>query len=161
MLDKVPQDNILISTWTFNPESDEFPHILSLCQAHADELRIFGILKLNLDIARYMELQSKKKLLCLTGRDADNKIRAYSTHFIHRHPHYKMVWVGQEDSIYVVPELRRHGVGRKLREAAEIELKQRGCNLITARTKFGHEDDTNLNGLGYTRWEVVHAKELK
>src|SRR5258706_12669328 len=160
MLDKVAQDNILNSNWTFNPESDEFPHILSLCQAHADELRVFGILKLNLDVARYLELQSKNRLLCLVGRDGDNKIRAYSTHFIHKHPHYKMVWVGQEDSIYVEPSLRRHGIGRRLRETAETELKQRGCNLITSRTKFGHEDYTTLEELGFKRWEVSWAREL-
>ena len=160
MLDKVPQDNILISNWVFDPNAEEFPHILSLCQAHADELRVFGVLQLSLDIPRYLELQSKGRLLCLTGRDPDNVIRAYSTHFIHKHPHYKMVWVGQEDSIYVMPELRRHGIGRRLRETAETELKQRGCNLITARTKFGHEDDTNLEELGFKRWEVSWAREL-
>ena len=160
MLDKVPQDNILISNWIFDPNAEEFPHILSLCQAHADELRVFGVLQLSLDIPRYLELQSRGRLLCLTGRDPDNVIRAYSTHFIHKHPHYKMVWVGQEDSIYVEPSLRKQGIGRKLRETAEYELKKRGCKLMTARTKFGHEDDTNLEELGYIKWEVCHAKEI-
>ncbi len=132
MLEKTPQVDVTISTWIFNPESDEFPHILSLCQAHADELTVFGILKLNLDVARYVELQSKNRLLCLVGRDPENVIRAYSTHFIHKHPHYKMVWVGQEDSIYVEPLLRKQGIGRKLRETAEYELKRRGCKLMHA-----------------------------
>lgn len=153
-------DNIDIAVDYFAPYSDEWPHIVRLCQAHADELKVFKILKLNIDIPRYLELQARGKLLFLTGRDSDNVIRAYSTHFIHKHPHYANIWVGQEDTIYVEPDLRKHGVGRRLREMAEKELKKRGVSLITARTKFGHEDDTNLSELGYRRWEIVHGKEL-
>jgi GNAT superfamily N-acetyltransferase len=160
MLEKTDVPVITITTCVFDPKSEEYPHILSLCKAHADELRVFSILQLNVDEARYLELQSRGKLLFLAGRDATNKIRAYSSHFIHKHPHYTQVWVGQEDTIYVEPELRRHGVGRQLREVALKELKQRGCSLVTARTKFGHEDDTNLEELGFKKWEICFGKVI-
>lgn len=127
---------------------------------HYEEVAKFkGTLKVNPDIGRYLELQRLDRLHLVTVRD-DNQLRGYSIHFIFQHPHYQQVKCAEDDLHYVVPPLRRMGVGKTLRRYALDGLRSRGVQFVTARMKVGHEHETHLRELGYTPMEMCWAREL-
>lgn len=143
----------------FDLYAPDFARWMELFQAHADELRKFGVLQLNIDSERYLDLQRENRLF-LFGARVDGVLQGYSSYFTHRHLHYRHVWVGQDDAQFVVPELRRLGIGRQLRELNMAAMKEAGVKFVTARDKYEHEHDESLSEMGFVLWERCHAKVL-
>jgi GNAT superfamily N-acetyltransferase len=133
---------------------------MDLLKAHYEEVAKFKrLLKPNPDIERYLNLQRLDRLHLVTVRDGA-LLRGYSIHFIYQHPHYRQVKCAEDDMHYVIPSLRRMGVGKTLRGFALDGLKERGVKFVTARMKVGHEHETHLRELGYTPMEMCWARDL-
>jgi GNAT superfamily N-acetyltransferase len=145
----------------FDPSASEFIRWMELFQAHADELRKFGVLRLDVDSDWYIDMQRQGRLFLFGVRDGEGNLIGYSSYYTHRHPHYRKVWCGQDDAIYVIPDLRGLGVASKLRELNLLAMKEEGIKFVTARTKIDHEHENHLLDLGFVKWEICWAKELK
>jgi GNAT superfamily N-acetyltransferase len=144
----------------FDTEAADWPRWLELFQAHADELRKFDALKLDIDVDWYHDMQRQHRLFLFGARDADGVLQGYSSYYTHRHPHYRRLWCAQDDAIYVVPERRRLGIGMKLRQLNLYALKEAGIKFVTARDKYAHELDESLDAMGFKLWERCWAREL-
>jgi hypothetical protein len=127
---------------------------------HYEEVAKFKrVLRLNPDMERYLNLQRMDRLHLVTVREG-GQLRGYSIHFIYHHPHYRQVKCAEDDIHYVIPPLRRMGVGKTLRGFALDGLKERGVQFVTARMKVGHEHETHLRELGYAPMEMCWARDL-
>lgn len=140
----------------FNPDASDWKRQQQLFDAHAMELR--GLMS-DLDLDQYARIQNQGRLVWITARDVDRLLVGYSMHFWHRHLHFN-IRVAQDDAIYVVPELRKLGIGRKLRELAIEELKNAGVKIVYGRLKVAHPHDDSMESLGFVPWETVYLKEL-
>lgn len=140
----------------FNPYAPDWQRQRQLMDAHAMELR--GMMA-SPDIAQYLRLQDEGRLVIITARDREDVMQGYSSHFWHRDLHYQ-IRVAQDDAWYVVPELRKQGVGRRLRELALEELRKDGVKYAYGRLKTAHPHDDSMAGLGYVPFETVFLKEL-
>ena len=140
----------------FNPDAADWKRQVELFDAHGMELR--GI-KSDLDVQRYLQIQREGRLIYVTARDVSGVLQGYSSHFWHRHMHFN-VRVAQDDAWYVIPGLRRLGVGRKLREFALRELELAGVKYVYGRLKTAHPHDESMTGLGYVPWETTWIKQL-
>lgn len=127
-----------------------------LFDEHATELRGF---KADIDVLRYQQLQNENRLVWITARDSDGVLQGYSMHFWHRDLHFNQR-VAQDDAWYVVPELRKHGIGKELRRRALDELKKDGVKLAYGRLKLAHDHPDTMSELGYIPWETVYILDL-
>jgi len=156
MLERVESVIINYAREEFSPDASDWGRQMELCEAHGIELRGF---KPKLDIPRYLQIQKEGRLVLITARDVAGVMQGYSIHIWHRDLHFP-VFVAQDDAWYVVPELRKHGIGRCLREHALEELKKAGVRYAYGRLKTAHPHDGSMIDLGYQEWESVWIKEL-
>lgn len=156
MLEIVEQTVINYAREEFNPDAPDWGRQNELFEAHGVELRGF---KAKLDIPRYLQIQKDGRLIYITARDASGTIQGYSSHFWHRDLHFPVL-VAQDDAWYVVPELRKQGIGKCLREHALEELKKAGVRYAYGRLKTAHPHDESMTELGYQPWETVYIREL-
>lgn len=132
------------------------PQIKALNDAHAVELR--GMPS-DLNLAAYDNLQKEGRMIWITAKDGDKYV-GYSSHFWHRHLHFDLR-IGQDDAWYVMPEYRKQGIGRRLRELAIEEMKKDNVDLVYGRLKVAHPHDDSMTGLDYKPWETVWLLNLK
>lgn len=140
----------------FNPDAPDWQRQKSLFDAHAMELRGFMS---DLDLPRYLQIQSEGRIVYVVVRDKERVVQGYSMHIWHRDLHFN-VRVAQDDAFYVVPELRRLGIGRNLRNIALDELRKAGVKYAYGRFKAAHPHDETMAELGYVPYETVYIKEL-
>jgi len=140
----------------FDPKARDWKRQRELMDAHAMELRGMPA---DPDIFQYQRLQREGRLVIITARDGQGILQGYSSHFWHRDLHFN-IRVAQDDGIYVVPELRKQGVGTFLRKMAIHELKKAGVQVVLGRLKVAHPHDESMTELGFVPWETVYIREI-
>jgi hypothetical protein len=84
------------------------------------------------------------------------------------HPHYRHVLTAEEDLHFLAPEYRSggiHGEGRghgyRFLEAARDAAIEAGARLLTMREKVGHQHSSLMDGLGFSRTDIVYSHIVK
>ena len=131
------------------------PMIKALNDAHGVELTGRST---DLNTYQYQVLQREGRHIFITAKDGDKYV-GYASHFWHRHLHYN-IRIAQDDAWYVMPEYRKQGIGRKLRELSIEELKKDNVQLVMGRLKAAHPHDDSLTNLGYMPYETVWLLDL-
>ena len=140
--------------------SEHRSDLFGLHQDHWSEVAKFQHLtKVDPDVSSYLRLEKEGRLLVIIAREA-GEIVGYSAHVIANHPHYRNLMIAQDDLHYLVPRLRKTGVHQRMRVLALQELKRRNVQIVTARTKFGHEHDNGLRAIGFEPMDLVYACDL-
>lgn len=115
---------------------------------------------LNVDYARYVEMDRAGVLFIVVGRDA-GKIVAYWLGIIRGHLHYMDTLHAFNDIYYVAPELRGKGAGHELFVFAEKELRKRGVKRITNGVKLTHDHGPLFLAHGFKPIETIYSKYLE
>lgn len=112
---------------------------------------------LDMDWARYIEMEQKNVLHCITVRD-DSKLIGYFWFFVSTHLHNKSTLMAFEDVYFVAPEYRKGRVGLKLFQYAEVIMKSVGVvkSVMTTKTLVDHSK--LFKYLGYTNTELCFTK---
>jgi hypothetical protein len=148
-----------LSDLTLSPE--DWQQAFGMLEAHYKEVATFKhLLKLNPDLPRYQQLEREERLHIVIMREG-SAIVGYSVHVIANGLlHYRNVRVADDDVHYLMPHLRGTGEHARMRRFAMQTLKARGVQLITARSRFGHEHDKAIKDIGFEPWDLVYACDL-
>lgn len=117
--------------------------------------------KLEPDFSRYRQLADAERIHVVVMR-RDGEIVGYSVHFLVRgHPHYRKLFVAEDDLHYVVPSLRNTGAHEMMRRFALRTLKDRGVQLVTARLKANDRShQTVMERLGFQPCDLTFTVDL-
>jgi len=134
--------------------------ILPLLDKHWEEIALNkDSIKLNPDWEAYYAIERVGNLGIYTCRKEDtNELVGYFVVIAHQHLHYKDHVFAENDIIYLHPELRNAGVGFKLIEFAENDLKELGVSALHINTKVHQPFDKLLEQMGYNNIERVYGK---
>lgn len=159
--------NVTLQNETFATLRNDW---LPLIQEHWREVaKAKHLMRLNVNIARYKEVEADGRLHIATARQErdtlgrygpSGRLVGYSVHFIVRPLHYQHLLWAEDDIHYLIPELRGTGLHAELRAFAHAELKKRGVQAVTARTKIGHMHEKALLDMGFHPFDMVYFKEL-
>jgi len=140
------------------PLCDVQPWLQAMAAAHHAETSHPGTpLAISWDLLADMDVSGS--LLTMVAMDADVVV-GYSLHILSPHPLYGEVWA-TPIALYVRPEFRHLGYGRKLVEQAERECQRRGVSVVCQVAPAGAAPFTcMLSGLGYWRTETLWSKRL-
>lgn len=106
--------------------SDILPELIEMLPVHYEELALNkDHVPLDMDHAKYIELESNNVLLLVTIRK-DEKLIGYYFGFITSELHYSSTLSCMTDIFYILPEYRREGAGRILFDTVEEELRNLG-----------------------------------
>lgn len=147
-------------TYTTAKVSECFDEILTLLDAHYQELSVTKHYKLNPIFEIYQANEKHGKCRVILCKD-DNVIIGYIVFFIDSNLHYKDCLLASEDIYYLKPEYRKGRTGIKMFKYAEEYLKSLGVNMIKYSTKV-HSDNSKLfEYLGFEFTEKVFIKTIK
>lgn len=148
-------DDVICAREEFDLKGPEMPLVYGLLKEHAAELR--GI-PIDPDIEAFIKGQQAGRVVIISAR-LDGTIIGYCVHILVREAHFKHL-VALDDLTYVAPAFRRQGIGTRLREKAQEELKKEKVRHVFARFKVGHDHPTSMAAMGYRPFEIVYIKEL-
>lgn len=139
----------------------EFPRFVELLHDHWQEVAANKeIMKLDPIYERYLKLDKEGKLHIVVAREA-GVIVGYSIHFCGRtHMHYRDLFCAEDDIHYMIPRLRKTGLHEAMRQFALADMKARGVQWVTARTKLDHGHDNALRRLGFRPLDQVYCLDL-
>jgi len=140
---------------------EDWQQLYGMLEKHYREVATFkDLLIFNPDLPRYQQLEREQRLHIVIMRQ-DSAIVGYSVHVIANGLlHYRNIKVADDDIHYLVPHLRGTGEHARMRRFAMQTLKGKGVQLITARSRFGHEHDKALKDIGFEPWDLVYACDL-
>lgn len=115
---------------------DTLEELKPLFPKHWEEIGVFkDKVPLDPDYDEYLLLETQGKLTLATMR-SDGTLLGYMVCFPNlKNLHYKSTRTARMDIIYIVPEYRKIGAGKRLVECMEAELKRRGVVLWHAGSK--------------------------
>lgn len=131
-----------------------------LLERHRVEVAVFpDLMTLNVDDNLYRSLEAKNQLIIIGARD-DGKLVGYISIFISNHPHYKHLLHAAEDVMFVVPEHRDSATGLLLLKHAVKAMRERGCHIMTLRTKVEHDHGLIFKRIGFSPCDSVWLARL-
>lgn len=132
--------------------------IENLIQLHYEEVTLHKeFMELDVDWAKYAELERQGKLLVFTARD-HGVLVGYSAFFIDNHIHYKTNVMATNDAVFLHPDHRKGSMAIKLIKFCDSELSKLGPVKITWHVKFSRDFRAILHRLGYIDEEVICGK---
>jgi len=105
---------------------------------HWEELATYLDVPLEPDYAAY-EAIDKQGLLAIYTVRARGELVGYSVYFVRRHLHYKIT-VATNDIIMIRKHYRNFGLGSALFSFIELDLKDRGVDVIYTSAKLSHPE---------------------
>jgi predicted GNAT superfamily acetyltransferase len=139
-------------------EMKQYAH--TLFAEHYDEIaRNKQIMVLAPDWDRYESLERGGYLVIIAAWD-ETKLIGYSVNLISHHLHYKNLFYGHNDLLFVVPEYRKSRVGLTLIKETERILKERGVRLMLWHAKPSTTLDALLPRMHYQVQDIIYSKEL-
>lgn len=136
--------------------------ISSLWSAHWEELALNkDIIKLNVNIERYIQLSKSGHLHVVVARDGGKAI-GYHISMIDYHLHYADTLMAVTDVYYIAKGYRRGTTGIKLFREVERTLAKRGVKKFFIQTKVHDDLDHSriFEYLKYRHVEKLYAKTL-
>lgn len=150
---------MIFKTETLAAIEDE---IMPLIKKHYDEFSIFKDLGFEFDPnrAQYRALE-KSNILHIFTASQQGQIVGYVFYLLSEHMHCKGLKSAFMDLIYLPPELRGQGLGKKLIQYAESELKNRlGCHVVMAAVNSKFDFSPLVEKLSYAPMDKLYYKEL-
>lgn len=118
------------------------------------------IMKLDPLFERYVARENDGGLHIVIARE-DGVMVGYSVHFLcWTNMHYRNLKTAEDDVHYLVPRLRKTGIHEAMRRFALADMKAKGIQHVTARTKLAYGHDNVLHRLGYKPLDQVYALDL-
>ncbi len=135
--------------------------ILGMTEEHWRALaRNKDIIPLDVDVAVYEAMEKANSLMILTVRD-DGRLIGYSVYIVRPHPHYRTTKWALSDLFWITPKKRGAGVGKRMFEAAEMELRKMGVVVMNTYHKLAHpEAGPLLESLGHEPIEMTYQKVI-
>lgn len=134
-----------------------------LAEREYDEVGQKDLERLNVDWARYRELDAAGKLATFIAKRGSRQmgfIVGYAVFVVQTHIHYQDALVAANSAVYVVPDARAGRVVLKLLRYAEIGLKGQGVKKVYYHVKREKDFGRLLEHLGYQDSERMFAKVL-
>ena len=129
----------------------------ALAEREYEEVGQKDLERLNVDWARYCELDSAGKLATFIAK-RDGVIVGYAAFIVQTHIHYQDALVAANSAVYVLPEVRAGRVVLKLLRFAEMGLKAQGVQKIYYHVKREKDFGRLLDLMGYQDVERMYAK---
>lgn len=127
-------------------------------QQHWKELGQPGV-AFQLDEARYARADQDDRLVIVTSR-LDGRLCGYIGFVIAEHPHTLQRQAVLE-AVYILPSLRRQGLGIQLIREADRLLREVGCQRVYQAVHMQHPAlGIVLKQLGYLSQEIIYTKRL-
>lgn len=144
--------------------ADFFAEARELIKAHWHEVASFPeIRRLDVDEQRYLEIERKEMLLCVTARRSGALI-GYIVGLIAPDLHAKAHSMLVSDAYYVEPPARREGVAQMMFNYYNAVARQMDCAVGTLRQKLiagkPMVSDRFFEEMGYEKQDVVWMKKL-
>lgn len=147
-------------SFAVEPLAEVYPEAAALTGLHWLEIAPYqDLLFVNPDMELYLATEKAGRLLVITAR-AGAELVGYLLLQVHRHPHYKHVLCATEDMKYLRPDYRRGMTGARLIRFAESQAKERGCRMITQRSKAKSGHGALYRRLGYELMDETYTKRL-
>jgi len=145
-------DKISFHRETFPPPASDFEQLF---EAHGMEVRSRPF---KLDFNRYADLDRAGRLVWMVARHSDAPMRpvGYSCHFWYRDLHFDERCAA-DDLWYVLPDFRRRGIGRQLKEMGHAVLHKAGVTRIGDNIRMGVGSQL-LHKLGFEPWGIRWIK---
>lgn len=130
-----------------------------LAEREYEEVGQKDLARLNIDWARYCELDAAGKLATFIVK-RQGEIVGYATFVVQTHIHYRDALVAANSAIYIAPEYRAGRIVLKLLRFAEMGLRAQGVRKIYYHVKRHKDFGRLLEHLGYCDAERMYAKAL-
>tara|TARA_R110000772_G_scaffold129472_2_gene237593 strand:- start:8767 stop:9243 length:477 start_codon:yes stop_codon:yes gene_type:complete len=113
---------------------------------------------LDLDFDRYLGLEEAGVHFMVFAFEGD-KLVGYNSMLYSESPHTKEM-TALTDSMYILKEYRKGGLGSDMIKLAESEAKSRGCKHIMVTFKNSHPHPSIVEELGFFSYETIYAKQI-
>lgn len=135
-----------------------FDQMLPLMQSHFNEISYHTDYEFAPNKALYIEAEKHGKMKLFVVKSGGDLI-GYSTYFINKHNHVAILQAHQ-DSIYLKPDYRRHGIGKVLMQFAENIFKSLGVSVVFVSVSDKYDYSDMLIPMGYKSVEKLYARSL-
>jgi hypothetical protein len=147
-------------TYSRIPIGTAAQELQALAEREYDEVGQKDLERLNVDWARYGELDAARKLATFIAK-RDGVIVGYAVFVVQTHIHYQDALVAANSAVYAAPEVRAGRVVLKLLRFAEMGLKAQGVQKIYYHVKREKDFGRLLGRLGYQDVERMYAKVVQ
>jgi len=128
--------------------------------SHWKEISSYVDIPLNIDLARYIELEAADKLRIFTAR-MNGVLVGYAVFFVGFNMHYSDSFQAVQDIVYVSPEFRGLWLGLKLLRHCDRQLAAEGIQVAAHHVKIKHPAlGVILKRLGYDAVETIYSRRL-
>lgn len=139
---------------------DKLPAVQALLREHWEELVLDpATMPLQLDVARYQELEAAGILLCLVAYDGE-EIVGYSAGVLFNHPHHADVRMLSNDALFLRKSHRKGRNGVALIRATERAARQHGAAKVLWNAEPGTALEALLPVMGYRAMNTIFGKGL-
>lgn len=114
--------------------------------------------ELDVDFDKYVQMEELGVHYIVFAYEGVNLI-GYCSMFSSPSPHTKEM-TALTDSMFILKEYRKSGLGSKLIKAAEQEAVSRGCKHIMVTFKNSHPHPSIVEDLGFFSYETIYAKAI-
>lgn len=129
---------------------------------HWEEIAVNHDIPLNPDYRFYHSLEAAGILRVYTIRCAEGVLVGYAVYFLRRHIHYSDHTWAIADIIMVRPEHRNAGLGFRLFDFIERDLRDAGATVIHTTSKVDHPElGWLLSSRGHKKIEEGYSLRLK
>lgn len=135
-----------------------FDQMLPLMQSHFNEISYHTDYEFAPNKNLYVEAEKQGKMKLFVVKSGDSLI-GYSTYFINKHNHVAILQAHQ-DSIYLKPDYRRHGIGKVLMQFAENIFRSLGVSVVFVSVSDKYDYSDMLIPMGYKSVEKLYARSL-
>jgi GNAT superfamily N-acetyltransferase len=118
-----------------------------------------GIPPHNFDWEVYYKSEQLGLLYVTTVRD-DNGLVGFTLYMVIKAPHHDDVIMADCDSVFTSVHHQGKGIGKKLLQYTESQLKKLGVKWMTNRYRTRANTKPVFEDLGFKVWETVYMKEL-
>lgn len=146
----------------FQPEKlspELFKEVTPLLQRHWSEIAHFPDIPLEPDFETYFGAEYAGQYKVFTAR-VNGELVGYAAFFVRSNPHYKSSKQAVQDVLYIAPEFRKQGLGLKLIDYCDQELKALGVQATYHHTKAKHDFGPLLAKLNYELVDLIYVRRL-
>ncbi len=91
----------------------------------------------------------------------EGDVIGYAIFFVSNNKHSKSILNAAQDALYLLPEYRGTGHGRRFVEFCTEQLMNEGCQVVWVTTKPRNSFAPMLEGIGFSVVETVYAKRSR
>lgn len=153
-------NDVNISAYSFHLVSikEYLDQIMTLIRSHFNEISYHTDFELDVNKDFYFDMEDMGSLKLFIVKFKD-QIVGYSTYFIARHNHCKIIQAHQ-DAIYLSPDFRKLGLGYKLINYADELFKGMGVSVVFQAMSSKYNFENTLNKLDYKLVDKLYARRL-